>query len=115
MSAIVRSRPIQAAFIGALVSALGSVGAAVVGAAMQAGAPSATAADPPAIVRSVDASSSGSCVALEDAVLRFAARHPDVARRYARPGDAADMPALATREQVASCGNPERVIEALYR
>ena len=110
---MLRSRTIHAAFLGALISALGSDGAALVGAVMQA---DASATDPPAVVRSVDvAGAPGSCVTLEGEVLRFAARYPEVARRYARAGDTADMPALATREQIASCGNPERLIEALYR
>jgi len=109
---MLRSRTVQAAFIGALVSALGSVGAALVGAVMQA---DASASDPPAIVRSVMTGGSDSCVAMEDEVLRFAARYPGVARRYKAVGDATGMPALATREQIASCGNPERLVEALYR
>ena len=112
---MLRSDTIQAALIGAVVTALGSVGAAVVGAAMQAGDTPARVIDPPAITRSFDASSYGSCVALEGDVLRFAARYPDAARHYAEPGNATGLPALATREQIASCGYPERLIEALYR
>ncbi|MFL5816612.1 MAG: hypothetical protein ACJ76L_03325 [Conexibacter sp.] len=112
---MLRSRTIQAAFVGAVVSALGSIGAAIVGASMQAGDASASVSDPPAITRSFDASVYRSCVALEGEVLHFAARYPDAARHYAQPGKAAGLPALATREQIASCGNPERLLEAVYR
>ena len=117
MTPILRSRTIQAAFVGAVVSALGSIGAAVVGASMQAGDASASVTDPPAIMRSFDSSAYRSCVALEGEVLRFAARYPDAARSYAQPGSSVrlHLPALATREQIASCGNPERLVEAVYR
>jgi hypothetical protein len=114
---VARSVPIVAAVIGAL----GSIVAAVIGVAFQRHDPAA-ATTPSPIVRTVDSTANGGgdagdvCLVLDGQVLRFAATYPDAARLYAQPGASSRrLPALATREEVATCGNPRRLLQALLR
>jgi hypothetical protein len=107
------SDTIRAAYIGAAVT----MAAPVVGFGLARMDPATPAPSPPPIVRVVEGGGSAApigvvCVKLERAVLSFAERHPDAAQLYARRGDS-DLPALATPEERALCGDPERLLEQL--
>jgi hypothetical protein len=108
----------EPAVLAAVVGAIATIGSATIGAAAQLRQANGDHATTP-VVHAGDPLPAGggmSCVLLEQQALRLAARYPDAARRYAQPGSATrlHLPALATREQIASCGDPERLLEALY-
>jgi len=114
MRGLLHEPAVLASIIGACAT-LGAAGIGVVAQVSHAEAAPATTR----VVRVVEPLAVGggaSCVLLEEQTLRFAAHYPDAARRYAQPGSSArlHLPALATREQIASCGNPERLLEAEY-
>lgn len=109
----------EPAVLASIIGACATIGAAGIGAVAQA-RHSETAPAVTRVVRAGDPLAAGrdmSCVLLEEQTLRFAAHYPDAARRYAQPGSSVrlHLPALATREQITSCGNPERLLEAVYR